>query len=158
MRSWLSASQGLDVNQNTAMVGTLAASRTVKNKCLFKPPSLWYCYNSPYSAARIPSCGHNTVCLSICLQMEFGWFHVFGYQKYSSVNMRIQVFVWIYIFFFSLGKIPRSRMAGSPSRNNSFVLFFLFYGHTCSIWKFPGQELNWSCSCRPMPQPQQRHI
>ena len=29
--------------------------------------------------------------------------------------------------------------------------FFLFFqGHTCSIWKFPGQGSNESCSCQPM--------
>ena len=27
-----------------------------------------------------------------------------------------------------------------------FFLFF-FNGHPCSIWKFPVQGLNWSCSC-----------
>ena len=26
-------------------------------------------------------------------------------------------------------------------------LFFLFFSHTCSLWKFPGQALNLSCSC-----------
>ena len=24
--------------------------------------------------------------------------------------------------------------------------FFSFYSHTCSKWKFPGQDWNWSCS------------
>ena len=36
--------------------------------------------------------------------------------------------------------------------------FFSFYGYTHSIWKFPGQGSNQSCSCRPMPQPWQRGI
>ena len=31
-----------------------------------------------------------------------------------------------------------------------------FHGHTCSIWKFPGQGSNRSCSCQPTPQPQPR--
>jgi len=30
-----------------------------------------------------------------------------------------------------------------------------FYGHTCSIWRFPGQRSNRSCSCWPTPQLQQ---
>ena len=34
-----------------------------------------------------------------------------------------------------------------------FLLFF-FLGHTCSIWKFLGWGLDWSCSCQPMTQPQ----
>ena len=37
-------------------------------------------------------------------------------------------------------------------------LFLGGVGHTHGIWKFPGQWLNWSCSCRPTPQPQQSRI
>ena len=37
-----------------------------------------------------------------------------------------------------------------------FFFFFFFYGCTHSIWKFPGQRLNQSCSCQPTPQ--QRRI
>ena len=34
-----------------------------------------------------------------------------------------------------------------------FFFFFLsFQGCTLSMWKFPGQGSNWSCSCRPTPQ------
>ena len=33
-------------------------------------------------------------------------------------------------------------------------LFFSFQGCTCDIRKFPGQKLNQSFSCWPMPQPQ----
>lgn len=29
----------------------------------------------------------------------------------------------------------------------SDFIYFGFYGHTHSIWKFPGQRLNWSCGC-----------
>ena len=39
-----------------------------------------------------------------------------------------------------------------------FLNFFSFQGQTCSIWKFPGEESNWSCSCQPTAQPQQRQI
>ena len=41
-------------------------------------------------------------------------------------------------------------------RENGF--FFSFYSCIWSIWKFPGQGLNQSCSCRPTPQPQQCRI
>ena len=39
-------------------------------------------------------------------------------------------------------------------------IFFglLSQGHTHSIWRFPGQGLNRSCSCRPTPQPQQHGV
>ena len=35
-----------------------------------------------------------------------------------------------------------------------FIIFllFTFYGHTCSKWKFQGQESNQSCSYRPRQQ------
>ena len=37
-----------------------------------------------------------------------------------------------------------------------FVFFrFVFQGHTCGIWKFPGQGWNQSCNCQPTPQLQQ---
>ena len=36
--------------------------------------------------------------------------------------------------------------------------FFFFKGRTCSIWRFPGQGLNRSYSCQPIPQPQQHRI
>ena len=26
-------------------------------------------------------------------------------------------------------------------------MYLSFYGHTCSMWKFPAQGLNLSCSC-----------
>ena len=39
-----------------------------------------------------------------------------------------------------------------------FFLFFFFFfilGPPYSIWKFPDQGSNQSCSCGPIPQPQQ---
>ena len=37
-----------------------------------------------------------------------------------------------------------------------FFLFFCFFqGHSCGIWKFPGQGSNQSYSCQPTPQPHQ---
>ena len=38
------------------------------------------------------------------------------------------------------------------------LFFCLFYSWTWGIWKFPGQELNWSCSGQATPQPQQLQI
>ena len=42
--------------------------------------------------------------------------------------------------------------------HTSFFFFFPFEGRSFSIWKFPGQGVNRSCSCRPTPQPQQHGI
>ena len=36
--------------------------------------------------------------------------------------------------------------------------FFFFHVCTWGIRKFPGQGVNWSCSCRSAPQPQQHQI
>ena len=38
------------------------------------------------------------------------------------------------------------------------LLFLSFQGCTRGIWRLPGQESNWSCSCRTTPQPQQHWI
>ena len=35
------------------------------------------------------------------------------------------------------------------------IFFFFFLGPHLQIWKVLGQGSNWSCSCRPTPQPQQ---
>ena len=35
----------------------------------------------------------------------------------------------------------------STDRSALLHAFFFFNGHTHGIWKFPGQELNWSCTC-----------
>ena len=45
----------------------------------------------------------------------------------------------------------------------SFIYAFIFSSYfffscTHGIWKFPGQGLNWSCSCQPIPQPKQHGI
>ena len=34
-------------------------------------------------------------------------------------------------------------------------VYCLFQGRAHSLWRFPGQGSNWSCSCWPTPQPQQ---
>ena len=48
MRRWLPENQGLDLRQEHNYVGALA-SRTVKHKCLFKPPSLWYSVTAAFT-------------------------------------------------------------------------------------------------------------
>jgi len=40
----------------------------------------------------------------------------------------------------------------------SFCLFAISLGRSCSIWRFPGQGSNQSCSHWPMPEPQKRGI
>ena len=56
--------------------------------------------------------------------------------------------------------ISAVHQSDSVIRKNTSILFFTppFQGHTCSAWKFLGQGLNWSCSCRPTPQPQEHQI
>ena len=39
-----------------------------------------------------------------------------------------------------------------------FFFFWSFLGPHHSIWRFPGQGSNWSCSLQPIPQPQQHGI
>ena len=39
-----------------------------------------------------------------------------------------------------------------------FILFFVFWGCTHGIWRFPDWGTSWSYSCRPMPKPQQHWI
>ena len=54
----------------------------------------------------------------------------------------------------------------NEARDFFFFFFFLafgfwllaFQGCICGIWKFLGQESNWSSSCWPMPQPQQCRV
>ena len=43
--------------------------------------------------------------------------------------------------------------ASTTEDSASISFFFFFLGHTRGIWRFPGQESNWSCSCQPTPQP-----
>ena len=39
-----------------------------------------------------------------------------------------------------------------------FFFYFLFQGCHCGMWEFPGQRLNWSCSCQPTQKPHQGGI
>ena len=44
-------------------------------------------------------------------------------------------------------------MTQAQPKMKVLVFFFLsFYSHTCGIWKFLGQVLNWDCRCWPTPQ------
>ena len=49
------------------------------------------------------------------------------------------------------------KSSSGPLRTISIthVFSFFFKCRTHGIWRFPGQGSNWSCRCRPMPQPQQ---
>ena len=62
----------------------------------------------------------------------------------------------IFVTFFSLLDVFLRRLHSFPLH---FSFSFLsFQGSTCGIWRFPGQSLNWSCSCRLTPQSQQYGI
>ena len=39
-----------------------------------------------------------------------------------------------------------------------FLCLLSFQGRIHSIWRFPDQGSNWSCSCHPKPEPQQHQI
>ena len=44
-----------------------------------------------------------------------------------------------------------------PTHTHTQQCIFFFFscqGHTCGMWKFPGQGQNWSCPCQPTPQAQ----
>ena len=57
-------------------------------------------------------------------------------------------------------KKKENRITADEVRDSSKIhddwcpIFSSFQGCMCSIWKFPGQRLNRSCSCQPVPQPQ----
>ena len=54
-------------------------------------------------------------------------------------------------------RVVRSLQQYYASMMIFFIFIFNFFqSHTCSIWRFPGQGSNWSCTCQPTPQPQQR--
>ena len=63
----------------------------------------------------------------------------------------------VFFFFFFFFFFPFQNLL-----NKTLTAFFFgllsFEGHTRGIQRFPGQELNQSCNCWPMPQPQQRGI
>ena len=44
------------------------------------------------------------------------------------------------------------------NKRKLFFFFFLFRATPAAYRKFPGYGSNWSCSCCPTPQPQQRRI
>ena len=58
-------------------------------------------------------------------------------EKLTISSIFVVFFLWAQIFLFS-----------------SFLLFMVTLGK----WKFPGQGLNQSCSCWPLPQPQPHQI
>ena len=53
------------------------------------------------------------------------------------------------------GTVQRREMQMSNKHKTGF---FFFKGYTHGIWKFPGYGSKWSCSCWPIPQPQQHQI
>ena len=75
----------------------------------------------------------NTSILRIILPFPT-WMGSWGTGK---ENVCVYIYIYIHIYFLS---------------------FCHFLGRSCSIWRFPGQGSNWSCSHQPMPEPQQRWI
>ena len=51
--------------------------------------------------------------------------------------------------YYIICKRPLGEMALDPL--SLFFFFFLSTSHTCDIWKFKSQGLNWSCSCQSTP-------
>ena len=69
----------------------------------------------------------------------------------------------LYYHFYQLTQSIQTQSSDSIlySLLNSSLFFLslcLFQGCSHSIWRFPGQVLNWSCCCQPTSQPQQRQI
>ena len=66
----------------------------------------------------------------------------FSFMVFLMFSIFFQMFLqgFLLFFFFFQGRL---------------LLLFAFQGLTCSIWKFPGQKFNQSCSHWPMLQPQQ---
>ena len=63
-------------------------------------------------------------------------------EPHGQIKMKVQ---GLLKSFLGMDKDMHKCMAFSSFRN--MMNFFSFYGHTCSIWKFPGQNYNQSCSC-----------
>ena len=64
----------------------------------------------------------------------------------NSAVMNMYVHILFRVLFSVLGIYTRNEIVGSYG-TSVFKLFFPFYCHTCSIWKFLGQGSNQSYTC-----------
>ena len=81
-----------------------------------------------------------------------------GLQCCSSLLFSLLIFCLIFLPIFESRALTFPAIVSLGFFNfNFFFFFFAFQGHTCNIWKFLDQGLNWSCRCIPMPQLQQCH-
>ena len=79
-------------------------------------------------------------CCSVCFLLELTVSHIFQQITKHSLILHIN-------------------SQKSVNDHTHFYYFLLFYfwsfqGHTCTIWKFPLQGMNWNCSCWHTPETQ----
>ena len=82
-------------------------------------------------------------------------FWVFVNSLLSSISSLLKSFAFVFSF---LGRMHLFSTAMLLWVFFLFLSFCHFVGHSGSIWRFPGQGSNQSCSHQPMPEPQQREI
>ena len=75
------------------------------------------------------------------------------YTHIHSIEIRIKYNQWWLFLGCQNVSIP-ILLVNSFTIFQFFFFFGSFQGHTCGIWKFPGQGSNLSCSCQLRPQPQ----
>ena len=79
-----------------------------------------------------------------------------GFQGTQIRSERIRFLPWkLSMKVLGTWSIIRENNLGIPF---FFFSFVFFEGFTHSIWRFPGQGSNGSCSCQTMPEPQQHQI
>ena len=85
--------------------------------------------------------------------MHFYYCHLFFFMNDSIIILIIFILVSLDLPVFFLWLLKQNTLV--ILEKTLFYLFIFFQGNTHGMWKFQGQGSNWSCSCRPMPQPQQ---
>ena len=86
------------------------------------------------------------------------WVQIFKIVHSSILASGALVHYWWAIIKDRTGFIEGLINSPGGERRYLDIFFFFFKGRTHSIWKFPGYRSNWSCSFRPIPQPQQGQI
>ena len=70
--------------------------------------------------------------LSSFLTETFSWIIVYNFLAFLCSFITFVLLIFFFFFFFAFSRAT-----------------------SCGIWRFPGWGSNWSCSHRPMPEPQQ---